>query len=321
MIQSVKTLFLEATPYTTISTRSDYQEIFDPLSDDKYTPVFRTEAFPTTSTSGFEQEPEDHDSFINDGGASQVQSWQFVGEELSNCIHQSLNSSDCVSQTFVGTTGRVACDPRKSRVQRLGQIQEQSNHVNMDDDVHYQGVISTIFKTTHQLILGPQFQNFDKQSSFTRWKRSSSVKTLGEKSQKMIKKILFEVPLMNKKEELLPDTPEEAGNHALSEKKRREKLNERFMTLRSIIPSISKVTDSNNSVSVTVHVYVLIIERNFTFYMSKYYALKELSLILFLIHRLIKCRFLMIQLSIFKNFKKGFKNWILVENLRIQRRE
>lgn len=243
MIQCVKTLFLEAPPYTTISTRSDYQEIFDPLSDDKYIPAFGAEAFPTTSTSGFEQDPEDHDSFINGGGASQVQSWQFLGEELSNCVHQSLNSSDCVSQTFVGTTGRVACDTRKTRVQRLGQIQEQSSRVNMDDDVHYQSVISTIFKTTHQLILGPQFQNFDKRSSFTRWKRSSSsVKTSGEKSQMMIKKILFEIPRMNQnKELLLPETPDETGNHALSERKRREKLNERFMTLKSIIPSIGKV--------------------------------------------------------------------------------
>ncbi|ESQ29020.1 hypothetical protein EUTSA_v10023356mg [Eutrema salsugineum] len=249
VIQCVKTLFLEAPPFATISTRSDFQEIFDPLCDDKYIPVFGNETFPTTSTSGFEQEPEDHDSFINGGGASQVQSWQFVGEELSNCVHQSLNSSDCVSQTFVGTTRRVACDPRKSKVQRLGQIQEQSNHVNMDDDVHYQSVISTIFKTTHQLILGPQFQNFDKRSSFTRWKRSSSAETLGEKSQKMLKKIIFEVPLMNQKALLLPDTPEdsefkvgdETANHAFSERKRREKLNDRFMTLRSIIPSISKI--------------------------------------------------------------------------------
>uniref|UniRef100_A0A1J3FLT1 Transcription factor EGL1 n=1 Tax=Noccaea caerulescens TaxID=107243 RepID=A0A1J3FLT1_NOCCA len=253
VIQCVKTLFLEAPPYATISTRSDYQEIFDPLGDDKYVPVFGThEAFQTPSTSGFDQEQDDHDSFINGGGASQEQSWQFVGEELSNCVQQPLNSSDCVSQTFVGATGRVSCDPRKSRVQRLVQIQEQSNRVNMDDDVHYQGVISTIFKTTHQLILGPQFQNFDKRSSFTRWKRSSSssARTLGEQSQKMLKKMIFEVPLMNQKELLLlPETPEdsefkvgdETANHALSEKKRREKLNDRFMTLRSIIPSISKI--------------------------------------------------------------------------------
>ncbi|CDY08314.1 BnaC09g12820D [Brassica napus] len=251
VIQCVKTLFLEAHPYGTISTRSDYQEIFDPLNSDKYIPTFGTEAFPTTSTSVFEQELEDHDSFINGGGASQVQSWQFVGEELNNCVHQPVNSSDCVSQTFVGgTTGRVSCNPRKSRPQRLGQIQEQSNRLNMDDDVHYQGVISTIFKTTHQLVLGPQFQNFDKRSSFTRWRRLPlSAKTLGEKSQNMLKKIVFEVPRMHQKELLLPDTPEdnmfkvgdETGNHALSERKCREKLNDRFMTLRSIIPSISKI--------------------------------------------------------------------------------
>ncbi|KAF8058397.1 hypothetical protein N665_1246s0017 [Sinapis alba] len=251
VIQCVKTLFLETHPYgTIISTRSDYQEIFDPLKSDQYIPAFGTEAFPTTSTSGFEQELEDHDSFINGGGASQVQSWQFVGEELNNCVHQPLNSSDCVSQTFVGTTGRVSCNPRKSKTQRLGQIQEQSNRLNMDDDVHYQGVISTIFKTTHQLILGPQFQNFDKRSSFTRWRRLSlSAKTLGEKSQNMLKNIICEVPRMHQKELLLPDTPEdnmfkvgdETENHALSERKRREKLNDRFMTLRSIIPSISKI--------------------------------------------------------------------------------
>ncbi|KAF2570516.1 hypothetical protein F2Q70_00001530 [Brassica cretica] len=250
VIQCVKTLFLEAHPYGTISTRSDYQEIFDPLNSDKYIPTFGTEAFPTTSTSVFEQELEDHDSFINGGGASQVQSWQFVGEELNNCVHQPVNSSDCVSQTFVGgTTGRVSCNPRKSRPQRLGQIQEQSNRLNMDDDVHYQGVISTIFKTTHQLVLGPQFQNFDKRSSFTQWRRLPlSAKTLGEKSQNMLKKIVFEVPRMHQKE-LLPDTPEdnmfkvedETGNHALSERKCREKLNDRFMTLRSIIPLISKI--------------------------------------------------------------------------------
>ncbi|CAH8360268.1 unnamed protein product [Eruca vesicaria subsp. sativa] len=248
VIQCVKTLFLEAHPYGTISTRSDYQEIFDPLNNDEHIPVLGTEAFPTTSTSGFEQEPNDHDSFINGGGASQVQS--FVGEELNNCVQQPLNSSDCVSQRFVGTTRRVSCTPRKSKTQRLGQIQEQSNRLNMDDDVHYQGVISTIFKTTHQLILGPQFQNFDKRSSFTRWRRSSSsAETLGEKSQNMLKKIIFEVPRMNQKKLLLPDTPDESGlkvgdetgNHALSEKKRREKLNDRFMTLRSIIPSISKI--------------------------------------------------------------------------------
>ncbi|ESQ46820.1 hypothetical protein EUTSA_v10027709mg [Eutrema salsugineum] len=274
VIQRVKTSFLEAPdPYTTIlPNRSEYHHIdnvLDPqqiLGDEIYEPMFGSEPFPTTSpsrtTNGFdpehEQVAEDHDSFMVEGingGASQVQSWQLMDEELSNCVHQSLNSSDCVSQTFVETAaGRVSCCARKGRVQRLGHIQEQQRNVKMlsfdprNDDVHYQSVISTIFKTNHQLILGPQFRNCDKRSSFTRWKKptSSSSGTAGvvSPSQGMLKKILFEVPRVHQKEKLLLDSPglgDETANHAVLEKKRREKLNERFMILRSIIPSINKI--------------------------------------------------------------------------------
>lgn len=274
VIQCVKTSFLEAPdPYATIlPTRSDYHidNILDQqqiLGDEIYAPMFGSEPFSATSpsrtTNGFdpehEQVAEDHDSFMTEritGGASQVQSWQLMDDELSNCIHQSLNSSDCVSQTFVeGAAGRVSYGARKGRVQRLGQIQEQQRNVKTlsfdpknDDDIHYQSVISTIFKTNHQLILGPQFRNCDKQSSFTRWKKSSSsssgTATVAAPSQGMLKKIIFEVPRVHQKEKLLLDSPEardETANHAVLEKKRREKLNERFMTLRSIIPSINKV--------------------------------------------------------------------------------
>ncbi|ANM71157.1 Helix-loop-helix DNA-binding domain superfamily [Arabidopsis thaliana x Arabidopsis arenosa] len=273
VIQCVKTSFLEAPdPYATIlPARSDYHidNVLDPqqiLGDEIYAPMFSTEPFPTASpsrtTNGFDQEHEqvadDHDSFMTEritGGASQVQSWQLMDDELSNCVHQSLNSSDCVSQTFVeGAAGRVAYGARKSRVQRLGQIQEQQRNVKTlsfdprNDDVHYQSVISTIFKTNHQLILGPQFRNCDKQSSFTRWKKSSSsssgTATVTAPSQGMLKKIIFDVPRVHQKEKLMLDSPEardETGNHAVLEKKRREKLNERFMTLRKIIPSINKI--------------------------------------------------------------------------------
>lgn len=274
VMQCVKTSFLEAPdPYATIlPTRSDYHinNILDPqqiLGDEIYAPMFGSEPFSATSpsrtTNGFdpehEQVAEDHDSFMAEGingGASQVQSWQLMDDELSNCVHQSLNSSDCVSQTFVeAAAGRVSCGARKGRAQRLGQIQGQQRNVKMlsfdprNDDVHYQGVISTIFKTNHQLILGPQFRNCDRRSSFTRWKKSSTSSSSGTaavapSSQGMLKKILFEVPRAHQKEKLLLDSPEvgdETANHTVLEKKRREKLNERFMILRSIIPSINKV--------------------------------------------------------------------------------
>ncbi|KAL1188915.1 Transcription factor GLABRA 3 [Cardamine amara subsp. amara] len=260
VIQCVKTSFLEAPdPYATIlPTISDYHiDVHDQqqiLGDEIYAPMFG-EPFPATSpsrtTNGFD---EDHDSFMTErinGGASQVQSWQLMDEELSNCVHQSLNSSDCVSQTFAE---RVSCGARKGRVQRLGQIQEQQRNVKMfssdprNDDVHYQSVISTIFKTNHQLILGPQFRNCDKQSSFTRWKKSTSSSSgsamVVAPSQGVLKKIIFEVPRLHQKERLMLDSPEvrdESANHEVLEKKRREKLNERFMILRSIIPSVNKI--------------------------------------------------------------------------------
>lgn len=271
VIQCVKKSLLEAPdPYATISQpRSDYHidNVLDPQhilgGDEIYAPMFGTKPFQTTSpsrnTNGFDPEhdqlAEDHDSFMAEGINSQVQSWQLMDDELSNCVHQSLNSSDCVSQTFAeAAAGRVSWNARKGKVQRLGHIQEQQKNVKMlsfdprNDDVHYQSVISTIFKTSHQLILGPQFRNCDKRSSFTRWKKpsssSSGTASVVPPSQGMLKKIIFEVPRVHQKEKLLLDSPgagDETANHAVSEKKRREKLNERFLILRSIIPSINKV--------------------------------------------------------------------------------
>ncbi|XP_048633472.1 transcription factor GLABRA 3-like isoform X1 [Brassica napus] len=270
VIQCVKKSFLEAPdPNASIlqPISSDYHidNVLDPqhiLGDEIYAPMFGTRPFqatsPTRTTNGFDPEhdqlAEDHDSFMAEGINSQVQSWQHMDDELSNCVHQSLNSSDCVSQTFAEAGARrVSCGARKGRIQRLGHFQEQQKNVKMlsfdprNDDVHYQSVISTIFKTSHQLILGPQFRNCDKRSSFTRWKKpspsSSGTASIVAPSQGMLKKIIFEVPRVHQKEKLMLDSPvagDETANHAVSEKKRREKLNERFLILRSIIPSVNK---------------------------------------------------------------------------------
>ncbi|KAF3583055.1 hypothetical protein DY000_02033804, partial [Brassica cretica] len=271
VIQCVKKSFLEApdsnaTILQPISSDYHIDNVLDPqhiLGDEIYAPMFGTRPFQATSpsrtTNGFDPEhdqlAEDHDSFMAEGINSQVQSWQHMDDELSNCVHQSLNSSDCVSQTFSEAGARrVSCGARKGRVQRLGHLQEQQKNVKMlsfdprNDDGHYQSVISTIFKTSHQLILGPQFRNCDKRSSFTRWKKpspsSSGTASIVAPSQGMLKKIIFEVPRVHQKEKPMLDSPvagDETANHAVSEKKRREKLNERFLILRSIIPSIHKV--------------------------------------------------------------------------------
>ncbi|CDY39747.1 BnaA04g11060D [Brassica napus] len=214
VIQCVKKSFLEAPdPNASIlqPISSDYHidNVLDPqhiLGDEIYAPMFGTRPFqatsPTRTTNGFDPE---HDQ---------------LAEDHDSFMAEGINSQKNVKM--------LSFDPR-------------------NDDVHYQSVISTIFKTSHQLILGPQFRNCDKRSSFTRWKKpspsSSGTASIVAPSQGMLKKIIFEVPRVHQKEKLMLDSPvagDETANHAVSEKKRREKLNERFLILRSIIPSVNK---------------------------------------------------------------------------------
>lgn len=75
-------------------------------------------------------------------------------------------------------------------------------------------------------------------------------------SQKLLKKILFEVPrtinyrlLESSEDNHIKDdvsrleAEETATNHVKSERRRRGKLNERFVILKSMVPSVSKVAN------------------------------------------------------------------------------
>lgn len=214
------------------------------------------------------------DSFMVEGvngGASQVQSWQFMDDEPSNCIHHSMDTSDCISQTLL-TPERVASGPKDEMVNEhpLQDLQDcnRTKLTAMDlksSDLHYQGVLSALFKSSHQLILGPLFQNCDQESSFISWKKGGFAKwpkPRGEMPQKLLKKVLFEVPQMHAG--CMLQSPEDNGNeggvwrpeadeigmsHALSERRRREKLNERFSILKSLVPSFGKVCETLPNIS------------------------------------------------------------------------
>ena len=197
------------------------------------------------------------------GAASQVQSWQIMDDELSNCIHHSMDSSDCISQTLVNPE-KVECDPEHVLVDDhpLQDLQEY-NHTKISsldlktEDLHYQSVLSTLLKSSHQLSLGPHFTNFHQESSFVAWNKGGLVKLLkprGGTPQKILKRILFEVPRMhlnciidsaedntNGSGVWRPEADEIGMNHALSERRRRERLNEKFSILKSMVPSLSKV--------------------------------------------------------------------------------
>ncbi|KAJ6703584.1 TRANSCRIPTION FACTOR EGL1 [Salix viminalis] len=125
------------------------------------------------------------------------------------------------------------------------------------DDLHYQSVLSLLSKTSHPLILGPNVQYCHQEPSFVSWKKAGLMHSQKLKSgnpQKLLKKILFEVPRIhvdglldspeNNRYKVIggrPEADENDASHVLSEKRRREKLNKSLMILKSIVPSISKV--------------------------------------------------------------------------------
>ncbi|XVE57893.1 hypothetical protein DITRI_Ditri04bG0126800 [Diplodiscus trichospermus] len=281
LIEHVKASFL-GTPWTIVSNKSIHaagrtgnnKDLASPALgpqtlDTKLSPLLGCEqlerASPSDSSDGFEPNRPAEDSFMIEainGGASQVQSLQFMDEELSNCVHHSLSSSDCISQTFVDHGNVVPlCQGEKDDDNGLLDV-EECNQIKLtyldlgSDDLHYQKVLSALLKSSNQLILGPHFRNCNQESSFINWKKNGYVKSWKARDatpQKLLKKILFEVPKMHDKR--LLESPEDNGvrdaawrpeadeigrNHVLSERRRREKLNERFMILKSLVPSNSK---------------------------------------------------------------------------------
>ena len=95
-------------------------------------------------------------------------------------------------------------------------------------------------------------------SCFTAWKRSSrDVAASVRQSQKLLKKALTGGALTNNAGGSMARAQESNGKgHVMSERRRREKLNEMFLILKSLLPSIHKVTH-------TIHTTAYCLERIF----------------------------------------------------------
>ncbi|XP_044477014.1 transcription factor EGL1-like isoform X2 [Mangifera indica] len=280
-IQHIQTSFLEI-PYPIVSCKSSgaggnvrndnnfaCAAVNPQRLQSKMVPVVGCEVLEMASPSGSNGcEPPNQpaeDSLMAEGVnwvASQVQSWQFLDDEFSNCVHHSVNSSDCVSQTFVDPGKVVSTSINGNAIDQAMQEVKECPHAKLTSldpgskDLHYQTVLSALLKTSHQLILGPQFHNCNHESSFVSWKKGGLMNGLIQRDsvpQKLLKKILFEVPRMNHNRSVespedtgtkdslwRPEADEIASSHALSEKSRRDKLNERFIILKSIVPSFQK---------------------------------------------------------------------------------
>ncbi|KAL8150433.1 hypothetical protein V2J09_020241 [Rumex salicifolius] len=163
-----------------------------------------------------------------------------IDDELSNSLYTSMTSSDCcISQNLVNNENYPMS---LSNTEVVDEISPQEHYIQdqFRDDLHYKNVVMSLFKGTHELISEPCTRNRDKESSFVRWRKEgigSYLKhTNGISSQRVLKKILIEVPRLYR-----GSSDELASNHVIAERRRRERVNDKFSTLKLLIPSIDKV--------------------------------------------------------------------------------
>ncbi|XP_010241899.1 PREDICTED: transcription factor GLABRA 3-like isoform X2 [Nelumbo nucifera] len=222
---------------------------------------------PDDSSNEYKANQPTEESFMLEGvnaGTSRAHRWQAMDDEFSNCMHGSINLSDSISQTFVNPQ-KVVSSPKGERTNNL-QLQDlqECNHTKLrsldlgTDDLHYTRTLSAIFKNSHPLNVSPNsFHGGNHESSFKSWVKGGFIDAQKVKigtPQKILKTILFEVALLHggsslkSREEITGKVGicrlegDYVGmNHVLSERKRREKMNEKFLILRSLVPSISKV--------------------------------------------------------------------------------
>ncbi|KAL1834805.1 hypothetical protein ACET3Z_004456 [Daucus carota] len=219
---------------------------------------------PNSSSEDFEPNCQARESLTaKHEGASRVQSWQLMDDEISNGVLNSEDSSDCVSQTFASPEKSVPLQHENEMKENHLLDHEDSKDMELtsvevlNDDIHYQGIVSTLLKTSHQLIMGPCFKSSIKDTCFVRWKKgrlSGSHKSTGGTSQRLLKRVLYDVPIMHSNHLLETQENNDKGgkarrleadeideNHALEERRKREKMQEKFAILGTIVPSAGKV--------------------------------------------------------------------------------
>lgn len=274
LIQQIKNSFLEV-DRSVISKRPNYvsndakndtnvinQNLdHNVLESDAY-PVEINNSSPHDSSNGFVANQEAEDSLmVVDviGETSQAQSWKFMDDNMSNGANNSLNSSDCISQNNANCEklSPLSSGEKETKPCPLDSQEHDQKKLHLldhqGDDAQYQAVLSTLLKSSDQLTLGPHFRNINKKSSFAGWKNDNQMPRIGT-AQKLLKRVLLEVPRMhggvahkiskeNRTKNSLwrPEVDDIDKNRVISERRRREKINERFMHLASMLPTSSKV--------------------------------------------------------------------------------
>nr|BAE20057.1 bHLH transcription factor [Lilium hybrid division I] len=173
----------------------------------------------------------------------------------------SLEGGGCISETFLNTR-LVPSSLKGERVQnnavdyfREGDFTKLVSPDLNGGDSHYTRTLHDTLSNSKQLTSTPYFWSNSYESSFSAWKSDLSFpELLGNTYQKLLKKILMDDVGMNSDRSLKPqeddrlknkfpkiDVDDASASHVISERRRREKLNEKFLVLKSLVPSITKV--------------------------------------------------------------------------------
>ncbi|KAL8158984.1 hypothetical protein V2J09_000521 [Rumex salicifolius] len=250
---------------------------FDTFLDNALTPFaqgaeFRLLESPPDCSFGL-MLPEDEAEFMTED----------VDDELSHCLYTYMTSNDCISQNHAYPEDPISV----SRTEDEGLIHSQEHDktegsclMKMEpdiqghsiDDVHYKNILGSIFKTKCELIWEPPLHHRNKRSCFVSWKRGGlgSYQNLRYGStQKILKKILFgfartrgassSEQKADDDRKWSPESDNLVTNNVLAERKRRECMNNRFCTLKSLIPSIDK--DDKVSILDDTIKYMKVLER------------------------------------------------------------
>ncbi|KAK6164704.1 hypothetical protein DH2020_001568 [Rehmannia glutinosa] len=121
------------------------------------------------------------------------------------------------------------------------------------EDTHYSQTVSTILEsqsTRRSKYSSSTTMSSAASSAFYKWSTSPSPSSghhhgrnlfLDGASQLALKYILFTVPLLHTKSPFPSGDELISASHVLAERRRREKLNERFFILRSLVPFVTKM--------------------------------------------------------------------------------
>ncbi|GAB2271703.1 hypothetical protein Dimus_006536 [Dionaea muscipula] len=174
--------------------------------------------------------------------ASPVRSWYFVDDDVSQCIHDSINSTGCISQAFANNEKTV----EKINSQSVQELQDcndtKFSSLDLggdadDEDLHFKRTLLVILNSSPRTFKGTHTHC---RSSFAAWKPEGRTDDYRPPSpQKTLKKALLIMPCMRDKTP--QETLKDVGKDCPSQAAEKTKENEHYLAIRSILPSISKI--------------------------------------------------------------------------------